>query len=332
MDQLETMRIFVAVVNRQGFAVAARELGLAVATVSKAVAALESRLGVSLLNRTTRRFSVSDDGARYYEWCCRILSDCEEAESVVRQSATQPGGRIRVSAPVLFGQRHLVHQVCGFMRLYPGIVVELDLNDRYVDMVAEGFDLAVRIGRLGDSSLRSRRLASFGLIVCASPDYLARAGVPATPEALTAHNSLVYTLSSREEIGVWRFDGGGDGGKRHRVRVNGMLLSNNGEVLRQAALAGVGVTILPSFLVASDLASGRLRQVLADYRLSGGGIHAVSLPSRLLPVRVRLFSDYLAEQWRHGMWAEEKSGTGSMADRSNAQEAVPDDAPARMDE
>ncbi|MBF0164386.1 MAG: LysR family transcriptional regulator [Magnetococcales bacterium] len=300
MDRLETMRIFVTVVNRQGFAVAARELGVAVATVSKAVAALEARLGVSLLNRTTRRLSVTGDGERYFAWCVRILADCEEADTTVRQGASAPGGRIRVAAPVLFGQQHLIHQVCGFMGCHPGIVVELDLNDRYVDMVAEGFDLAVRIGRLGDSSLRSRRLASFALRVCASPDYLSRRGVPATPEELANHDCLVYTLSSRDGVGVWRFEGG-EAGTRHRIRVNGVLLANNGEVLRQAALAGLGILILPSFLVDGDLASGRLREILGGHGLRGGGIHAVYPPSRHLPIRVRLFSDYLAEQWRNGV-------------------------------
>lgn len=300
MDRLETMRIFVTVVNRQGFAVAARELGLAVATVSKAVAALEARLGVSLLNRTTRRISVTSDGERYHDWCTRILADCEEADTTVRHGASEPGGRIRVAAPVLFGQQHLIHQVCGFMARHPGIVVELDLNDRYVDMVAEGFDLAVRIGRLGNSSLRSRCLAAFELRVCASPDYLARRGCPVTPEELTNHDCLVYTLSSRDGVGVWRFEGG-EAGKQHRIRVNGVLFANNGEVLRQAALAGLGILILPSFLVDGDLANGRLQQILIGHRLRGGGIHAVYPPGRLLPIRVRLFSDHLAEQWRHGV-------------------------------
>ncbi|NGZ05982.1 MAG: LysR family transcriptional regulator [Magnetococcales bacterium] len=308
MDRLETMRIFVTVVNRQGFAVAARELGLAVATVSKAVTALETHLGVSLLNRTTRRMNVSADGARYYDWCCRILADCEEAETMVRHNASEPGGRIRIAAPMLFGQNHLIHPVTDFMRRYPGMVVELDLNDRYVDLVAEGFDLAVRIGRLGNSSLRSRKLATFGLQVCASPDHLARHGIPATPEDLTTHPCLVYTLSSREEVGVWRFEDA-ESGKRHRIRVTGVLFANNGEVLRQAALAGLGVTILPSFHVEADLASGKLQQILANYRLQGGGIHAVYQPSRLLPVRVRLFIDHLVEQWRHGIGARETTST-----------------------
>ncbi|MBF0295894.1 MAG: LysR family transcriptional regulator [Magnetococcales bacterium] len=298
MDRLEMMRIFVAVVNRQGFAVAARELGVAVATVSKAVSTLESHLGVSLLSRTTRRLSVTSDGERYYEWCGRILADCEEAETVVRHGASEPGGRIRIAAPMVFGQRHLIHQVCGFMSRYPGIVVELDLNDRYVDLVAEGFDLAVRIGRLEDSSLRIRRLAPFGLRVCASPDYLVRHGTPATPEELVTHKCLVYTLSAKEEVGVWRFEGADDG-SRHRIRVNGVLLANNGEVLRQAALAGLGVAILPSFHVEDDMRDGKLCEILVGYRLQGGGIHAVYPPSRLLPIRVRLFMDYLVEQWRH---------------------------------
>lgn len=300
MDRLEAMRIFVTVVNRQGFAVAARELGVGVATVSKAVAALESHLGVALLNRTTRRLNITSDGELYLEWCSRILADLEEAETVVRHKASQPGGRIRIAAPMVFGQMHLARQVCDFMTRYPNIIVQLDLNDRYVDVVTEGFDLAVRIGRLEDSSLRNRRLAPFGLRICATPSYLARHGEPATPDELASHLCLVYTLSSREEVGIWRFEGGD--GRRYRIRVKPVLLANNSEVLKQAALAGLGIAILPSFLVEAEMKQGELQEILTSFRPQGGGIYAVYPPSLRLPVRARLFIDHLAERWRHGIF------------------------------
>ncbi|MBF0138578.1 MAG: LysR family transcriptional regulator [Magnetococcales bacterium] len=243
MNHLLGMQIFVAVIDHGGFSAAARVLGSSVGRISKGLTALENHLGVSLIQRTTRQLHLTWEGERYLAHCRQILAEVKDADRSVRKGR-EVTGRLRISAPVLFGHRHVSPVLLDFMAQYPGIEVNLELSDPYVNLVAEGFDLAIRIGNLMDSSLRSRRLGSYQLLAMAAPSYLAHHGEPKHPEELSRHACLVYTLSSSESIGVWRFTD--QAGEEYRVKVAGRLSSNNGEVLRQAAIRGQGVTLIPS--------------------------------------------------------------------------------------
>ncbi|MBF0425038.1 MAG: LysR family transcriptional regulator [Magnetococcales bacterium] len=297
MDPLQGMRTFVAIVEHGGFSAAARVLGRSVGMVSKGLAALENYLGVPLLQRTTRQLSLTWEGERYLLHCRQILAAVEEADHAIRKGP-MTSGRLRISAPVLFGHRHVAPVLFEFMALHPGIDINLELSDPYVNLVAEGFDLAIRIGHLLDSSLRFRRLGSFQLMAMAAPSYLAARGEPKHPEELPHHDCLLYTLSSAEGmgVGVWRFTD--PAGGELRIKVTGRLSSNNGEVLRQAAVAGHGIALIPSFLLQGDeMASGALCVVLADYPCVGGGIFAVYPPNRHLSSRVRACVDFLAQRW-----------------------------------
>ncbi|MEO5369584.1 MAG: LysR family transcriptional regulator [Magnetococcus sp. DMHC-1] len=295
MNHLLGMQIFVAVIDHGGFSAAARVLGSSVGRISKGLTALENHLGVSLIQRTTRQLHLTWEGERYLAYCRQILAEVKDADRSVRKGR-EVTGRLRISAPVLFGHRHVSPVLLDFMAQYPGIEVNLELSDPYVNLVAEGFDLAIRIGNLMDSSLRSRRLGSYQLLAMAAPSYLAHHGEPKHPEELSRHACLVYTLSSSESIGVWRFTD--QAGEEYRVKVAGRLSSNNGEVLRQAAIMGQGVTLVPSFLLQGDeVVNGLLRSVLADYHCVGGGIHAVYPPNRHLSSRVRVCIDFFAQRW-----------------------------------
>ncbi len=288
MDRLAAMEAFVRVVERSGFTAAAEDLRLSRAMVSKHVQDLEAHLGARLLNRTTRKISLTEVGRVYHERCTQVLAEIAETEAAVGELQAEPRGRLRVNAPVSFGALHLAAPIADYMAACPEVVVELTLNDRVVDLVEEGYDLAIRIARLADSSLIARRLAACRMVVCASPEYLKRHGQPHHPDDLARHNCLGYRYGQgRDE---WRFEAATGAASVH---VRGSLQANNGDVLRVAALRGAGVVLLPSFIVGPDLAAGRLAPVLAGYRVPELAIHAVYPHSRHLSAKVRSFVDFL---------------------------------------
>lgn len=286
------MAVFAQVVEEKSFSGAARRLGLSKAAVSRQVAALEDALGSQLLNRTTRRLSLTEAGLVLYEHCARIAAEAEAAERAAANLSAAPRGLLKVNAPMSFGQLHLAPALAAFLARYPEVELEVTLNDRYVNLIEEGFDLAVRIGRLEDSSLIARRLAGARQILCAAPAYLARRGAPDAPLALKDHDCLLY--SYQRSPNEWRFKGPRG---EERVRVQGRFTANNGDVLRQAALDGLGVALLPSFIVGPDLRSGALTELLTAYRPPELGVHAVYPASRHLSPKVRRLVDFLAARF-----------------------------------
>jgi len=292
MDRLDDMLAFIKVVDTKSFTAAAERLNLSKSVVSRRIAELENRLGARLLNRTTRRLSLTEVGQAFYERCTRILSDLDEAERAVADLHAAPRGRLRVNAPLSFGLLHLAPAIADFMQRHPAIEIDIDLNDRYVDLIDEGYDMAVRIGRLRDSSLIARRLAPNRRVICASPAYLEQHGTPETPEDLTKHCCLLYTNVPTAE--QWQFRVNGE---TRAVRVQGNLRANNGDILLAAAIAGHGVAVAPTFLCGEALASGALRCLLYDYYVSDSAVYAVYPQNRHLSPKVRAFVDFLAARF-----------------------------------
>ncbi|MCA8906390.1 MAG: LysR family transcriptional regulator [Rhodospirillaceae bacterium] len=285
------MLAFTRVVEAKTFTAAADRLGWSKSVVSRRIAELEDRLGVRLLNRSTRRLSLTEPGRAYYDRCASILSQIEETEAAVSSLNMEPRGLLRINAPHSFTLRHLSGVFAQFLQRYPEVSIDLALNDRVVDLIDEGFDVAVRIGVLQDSVLISRRLAPLRRVLCASPDYLARHGVPATPDALADHEVHVYTNAAQPgQVRIRRPDG-----RMATVRLNGRLRANNGDLLVQVAAQGVGIVLSPTFLVAGDIESGALIQVLADHEVEDqGAIYAVYPHNRHLSAKVRALVDFLA--------------------------------------
>ena len=297
MDQLAGMAIFARVVEENGFSAAARSMNLSKAAVSKQVARLEDRLGVRLLNRTTRRLGLTEAGRDYYERARRILAEVEDAEQAASSRLVHPRGLLRVNAPVTFGQTYLTPILPHFMKRWPELRVELTLMDRFVDLIDEGFDLAVRVAGMGNSPLIARRLCEARHIVCAAPSYLAARGTPQRPADLARHDCLLYSyLSSGDD---WRFIG--PDGRELGVRVDGPLRANNGDALRYAAAAGLGVVYSPDFMVADMLQQGVLVPLLPDWRTPEMAIQAVYPPGRPLGAKVRVFIDFLVENLAAGV-------------------------------
>lgn len=290
--------MFVRVVERGSFTLAADDLALSRAVVSKYVSRLEERLGARLMHRTTRRLSLTEAGAALFEASRGAIERIEEAEAAVAQHQATPKGRLRVSAPMSFGILHLGAALAGFLRAYPDVTIDLKLDDRFVNLVEEGVDVAVRIGALTDSSLVARRIAKTQSVACASPAYLAEHGEPETPEDLAGHGCLLYSYLSTAN--VWRFQG--PDGREIPVAVNGALRANNGILLADAAAAGRGIVMGPGFYVASRIRSGELRRILESFRLPELGIHAVYPQREYVPPKVRAFVDFLAERFRKPAW------------------------------
>ncbi len=292
MDSLGELSVFTKVVDAGGFSAAARKLNRSKSTVSKLVSRLENRLGARLLNRTTRRLSLTEEGTAFYERSLRILSEIEDAELAVGRLHSQPRGTLRINAPMSFGILHVTPALPGFMARYPDLEVDLTLNDRQVDLIEEGFDVAVRITRLADSTLIAKRLASFRQIVCATPGYWRTHGKPARPEDIRDHNCLIYTY--RQNQNKWPFQTP-DGPVT--VPIKGSLRANNGDVMRLAALAGTGVYLGPTFIVGDDLRQGRLVSVLDGYAETDRAIYAVYPQNSYLSAKVRVFIDFLADRF-----------------------------------
>jgi DNA-binding transcriptional LysR family regulator len=291
MDRYTGMAVFVRVAESGSFTATARYFGMSPAMVSTHIRTLEKRLGVRLLNRTTRRVSTTEVGQNYYEQCLRILYEVEEAERAASDLQTAPRGRIRLTAPMTFGTRQLGPLIAAYLKSYSDVSVELSLDDRKVDLIEEGFDLAIRVGQLADSRLIARRITVAQAILCASRDYIAEYGVPKSPRDLVGHNCLTYThSSSRSE---WSF--GGSGGTAETIQVSGRFSANNGDALRRLALAGLGVILAPDFIVEDDLKAGRLIALMPAYTAIPFPFHAVYPHSRYLSAKVRTFVDFLTD-------------------------------------
>jgi DNA-binding transcriptional LysR family regulator len=289
LDRLTGLEVFARVAGAGSLSAAARALGMSQTMVTKHIAALESRLGVKLFHRTTRRLSITEAGRNYLESSARILAEIEAADAAVAADRVEPRGLLRLNAPVSFGARQIAPLLAEFAQRHPRVTVELGLNDRLVDLVEEGWDLAIRIGNLNNSSLIARRIAPCRIVVCAAPSYLRARGTPRTVASLADHNCLGYTLSQRTPIDRWVF--GDDVG----VQISGNLRANNGDALRAAAIAGQGIIHQPTFIVADDIREGRLVALALDQpTVELGGIYAVFLPDRHPPARVRAFIDFIA--------------------------------------
>ncbi|MCP5152551.1 MAG: LysR family transcriptional regulator [Ectothiorhodospiraceae bacterium] len=302
MDRLQAMTAFVRVVEQGSFARAADRLGMSVSSVSRLVAELERHLDARLLNRTTRRLSLTETGQDFHQRCVQLLSDLEEAEEAAGAGSARPRGTLRVSAPITFGTRHLAAAVAEFVDIHPGLRLELDLSDRGVDLVDEGFDLAVRIGPVGAGSLVARRIGTTRMVCCAAPRYLARRGTPRTPADLAEHDCLTYEYSADRDL--WRFRGADSA--VHDVRVEGPVHANNGRFLEALAVAGLGITFEPDFIVGPDVRAGRLVPLLTEFEAPASGIHVVYPSRRHLSAKVRAFTEFLATRFQVPEWALER--------------------------
>ena len=293
MDQLRAMSVFVSVVERGSFAAAAEHLGLSRTAVSKHVMELEAHLGVTLLNRTTRRVSLTGAGTAYFERAGGILEEIEEADNEAATQTTAPHGRVRVSAPMSFGILHIAPRLRQYMDAYPDVTIDLALNDRRVDLIEEGFDLTVRIGQLDDSSLISRRLSSSRVRACAAPEYLENHGTPSHPDQLKDHICLCYAHWSGNNS--WQFTG--PDGDVVSVPVNNRLWSNNGDALLNAAVSGLGIAFQPDFIAHDALRRGELVEILDGFTGPEVGIYVLYGRTAFMPLRVRTFIDFLVQSF-----------------------------------
>jgi DNA-binding transcriptional LysR family regulator len=292
LPDLEAWAIFAAVVEHRSFSGAADAIGLSKATVSKAVSRLEHRLGQSLFHRTSRRLALTEAGRPLAEHAARILAEARAAEEAAHDAGAAPAGRIRLAAPLGFGIANVAPLIAEFLAARPGIEIDLDLSDARVDIVAQGFDLALRIADLPDSSLRGRRLCGIVSHLVAAPAYLAAHGTPAHPADLTGHRLLAYANTP----GPWRFRREGE--SEVAVRPAGPLVANSGEALVPALLAGLGIARLPGFIVGRHIGSGALVEILADWNPAAIGLHLVTPPSPLRPARVEALMAFLAQRLR----------------------------------
>ena len=317
MGRFEEMQAFVRTAEAQSFTAAAQRLGLSKSIVSQRVADLEARLGVRLINRTTRRLSLTEAGAGFLTGAERALSETVEAEERATRHGTELRGSLRIAAPLSFALMHLQPAIFEFMTAHPSLEVHIDLDDRHLDLIGGGWDMALRIGRLPDSSLIARRLAPSLTVCCATQDYLDRHGTPMRPEDLEQHECVLYSGASRPDSWPFLIDG-----EWVPINVRGRLITNNGDLLLGAVQAGHGIAILPSFLVGCPIAQGKLVRVLADWPTKEGAIHAVYPPTRHLAARVRLFTDFLAD--RIGKQPYWDQGLGPVPSATPSKMSMPD--------
>ena len=293
MDRLAAIEAFVRVAESGSFSEAARRLRAAKSAVSRQVSALETELGARLFHRTTRSLTLTEPGRGYFDRAVRILADLAEANRSVSQLQAAPRGRLRVNAPMSFGFLHLAPAIPDFLFRFAEVEIDMIMNDRFVDLVDEGFDVAVRIGTLDDSSLVARKLAPIRRAVCASPAYLKDHGVPVSPDDLSAHDCLCYSNVSLGH--EWRFVAAD--GRPWPIAVKGRLTANNGDAIRAAALRGLGLAYLPTFIIGGDLQEGALVTVLESFVPQDMTLNAVYPHARHLSPKVRAFVDFLAERF-----------------------------------
>lgn len=291
MDRVTSMRVFVSAAQGGSLSAAARHLGMSPSMATKHVDALESRFGIKLFHRTTRRLSLTEAGSNYLDACLRILADIDEAEALASSQRVKASGLLRMNVPLTFGSRFIAPLLYRFTMKHPEVRIELGLTDSHVDLVADSWDLAIRIGHLADSSLQARRIGDSSMHLCAAPAYLDQRGVPRTTGDLVQHNCLSYNLSGIQTARHWLFGNRGE----IRVPINGNLLANNGDALLGAALGGLGIIYQPHFIVGQSLESGQLAEIQLDKPLVElGGIHVLYPPDRRPPAKVRVMIDFLA--------------------------------------
>lgn len=293
LPDFEAWAIFACVVEHRSFSGAASAIGVSKATVSKAIARLEAQLGTALFHRTSRRLTLTDSGTALAERAGRILAEAQAAEEAAIDSAKAPSGTVRIAAPITFGIRFVAGAIAELLVEHPGIQIDLRLSDARVDIVADGFDIALRIADLPDSSLRARRLAPIKARVVAAPSYLERHGTPRHPADLAHHACFLYANA----IGAWQFRKAD--GEEAAVRPTGPLTTDNGDAMMPALLAGLGIARLPDFIIDRELADGRLVEILADWSPMNVALHLLTPPSTLRPARVELVIDFLSQRFRN---------------------------------
>lgn len=293
MDRLSSMAVFVKAVEAGSFAAAADALDLSAPMVGKHVKMLEDHLGVRLINRTTRRQSLTETGQCFYERCKTVLMEVEAAEACAAESRAMPRGRLRVNAPVTFGAHCLAPILPEYLRAYPEVSVDLSLNDRIVDLVEEGYDAVIRVGVLSDSTLIARPLAPYRLVACAAPSYLTERGTPSSPMDLSDHECLGFVHWAPR--GSWEFKDAN--GATKTAAIAARLTTNSGQALRAAALAGFGIILQPFALVARDLEAGRLVQLLCDYEPPSRPMHILFAPNDRPGPKLRSFVDFMVQRF-----------------------------------
>ncbi len=292
MDRFAEMTTFVTVVDAGSLSSASRQLGSSLPAVSRQLTALEARLGTKLVHRTTRKLRMTEAGEAFYGRCIRILGDIEEAEGDVANRQGELRGRLTISVPVVFGRLHVIPLLPSFLARFPDIVIDLQMDDRPIDLIEEGVDVAVRVGPPPDSSsLNARKLSRYRRVTCATPAYFERRGVPSMPAELGEHDCLVFTRDPNPE---WRFRG--EDGHTTIVRPHAVLLSNNGDAVREAVLAGSGLALLPTWMIQDALDDGRLETALKAFEPPGTAVHALYPRQTRATARVRAFVDFLVSQ------------------------------------
>lgn len=321
-DRFEDMRTFVAVVEGGGFNAAVDRLGVVKSAVSRRIRDLEDRLGSRLLDRTTRQIKLTEAGSGFYERARRLLAELEEAEAIASTGSQEAVGRLRIAAPVSLTTHCLAPVLCEFLDANPRVELEVETNDRIVDLFSEGFDLAVRVSRLKDSSLIARRVATIRHVCCASPAYLDRHGRPQVPADLKDHAGIAYSNVDPKTYWMFKDD--------ESVEARGRLVLNNGDAIRDAAIQGAGIAMLPTFIVSQSILKGELEMVLTDYRREPIGMHVVHPSSRNVSAKVRLFIDFLVSRfgddpfWDRSLFGAAMPSTASSKD---PQAGTPAEAP-----
>ena len=299
MDRFQAITAFAKVIETGSFARAAERLGVSVSSVSRQVAELEAHIDARLLNRTTRRLSLTESGRAFHERCVQLLADLEEAEQSANAGTAKPRGTLRLTSSITFGARHLAPAIAEFIVRYPEMRFDIELSDRAVDLVEESVDVAVRIGNIGSQNLVGRRVGITRLICCAAPSYLNREGEPRTPEDLATHKCLTYEYSSSGNL--WRFHD--RQGRERNVRIAGPIHANSGRFLEALAVEGAGIAFEPDFIVGPDLRAGRLVRLLRGFEPPLANIYVVYPSRRHLSAKVRVFTDFLAQRFATADWA-----------------------------
>ena len=293
MDRIDLMKAYIAVAESGSFTAAAHRLGMTPQLVSKYVRALEDQLNVQMFIRSTRNVRLTETGAAYLGKCTQLLEDFEELTAAVRQDHRAPQGKLTIAAPATYGELYLTDLIADFSLVYPKVEIDLHLSDRYVSLVDEGFDVAIRIGSLSNSSYIARKIAETNLVYCASPDYVDRHGMPASPKDLETHACIID--SNFRHGGNWPFVGSNGA---HSIEVKGLLKANSASAVRRLALKGGGITLSPQYVVGDDIAAGRLIPILQKYWPASMGIYAVYLENRHLSAKVRVFVDFMRKNLR----------------------------------
>ena len=293
MDKLVSMRVFSAVAKNGSFSKAAKKLSISKAMVSKHIKNLENSLSVRLFNRTTRKLNLTDAGSSYYEKVNIILSEIDETESAISQLNSEPKGKLKVMAQPSFGAFHLSRALSLYLKKYTEVTVNLELSHRIPDLVEENIDLAFHVGELNDSMYVSRRIASARRVICASPEYIKKNGMPKTPEDLLNHNCLIYM--PRNDMGKWEFL---DKGKRKKIKVTGDIQCNSGDALRVASIQSRGITQLPTYMVGLDIQAGRLEAVLEDFEPEKQPIYAIYNHRKYVSAKIKTFIDFIYDLYQ----------------------------------